>query len=135
MSRLELHQCLVTGPAGAAWTCSCGHAADARGDHAIHAAYELRSEIDRLSRALDAATERAEEAEAERRERTDTFADCISDYERLRGYLLYRHQDESNNTQVARWLASNGHGLIVEGVPEADEWRERYWPQKEPADD
>ena len=63
-----------------------------------------------------------------RQERRDVFVDCISDYERLRGYLVLRYNDNSTNSEVATWLAENGGGLIVEGVPEADEWRERFWP-------
>ena len=65
---------------------------------------------------------------AQRHERTEVFGECLSDYERLRGYLVKRYGDTSNNREVAHWLADNGHGLFVEGVPEADEWRERYWP-------
>jgi hypothetical protein len=70
-----------------------------------------------------------EDARAElNRERRDVFVDCISDYERMRVYMSVRHADLSDNHQVAHWLADNGYGILAEGVPEADEWRRRYWP-------
>jgi hypothetical protein len=60
--------------------------------------------------------------------RRDVFVEVISDYERLRGYLAIRYNDLSNNSDVAQWLSDNGHGLFIEGVPEADRWRNRFWP-------
>jgi hypothetical protein len=62
----------------------------------------------------------------QRRQRNEVFVEVISDYERLRGYMALKHGDSSGNS--AQWLADNGHGLFVEGVPEADEWRRRFWP-------
>jgi hypothetical protein len=64
-----------------------------------------------------------------RQERVNVFGECLSDYERLRGYVALRHGDrDADPRTVAHWLADNGHGLFVEGVPEADAWRERFWP-------
>jgi hypothetical protein len=65
----------------------------------------------------------------ERQRRNGVFVEVISDYERLRGYMALRHDDNIGNSETAQWLADNGHGLFVEGVPEADDWRERYWPE------
>ena len=78
---------------------------------------ELREERDALREALH--------------ERTEIFGECISDYERLRGYVARRHGDvEADPRTVAHWMADNGGGLFVEGVPEADAWRARFWPNK-----
>lgn len=63
-----------------------------------------------------------------RRNRNEVFGEILSDYERLRGYVASRYGDQgADPSTVAKWLADNGHGLFVEGVPEADSWRERYW--------
>ena len=64
----------------------------------------------------------------DRLERAEVFGECISDYERLRGYLALRYGDRSTQREINKWMADNGGGLFVEGVPEADAWRERYWP-------
>lgn len=64
-----------------------------------------------------------------RRERIEVFGECLSDYERLRGYVARRYGDKDADPRtVAHWMADNGHGLFVEGVPEADAWRARFWP-------
>lgn len=70
-----------------------------------------------------------------RHERVEVFGECLSDYERLRGYVALRHGDRNADpSTVAHWLADNGHGLFVEGVPEADAWRARYWPNVAPTE-
>lgn len=63
-----------------------------------------------------------------RHERRDAFCDLISDYERLRGYVALKHGEDATSRVVSTWLAENGHGLIIEGIPEADAYRDRFWP-------
>ena len=68
-------------------------------------------------------------------ERTEVFGECISDYERLRGYVNRRYGDTLTQREINAWMAENGYGLFVEGVPEADAWRDRFWSDHEPDDE
>jgi hypothetical protein len=35
-------------------------------------------------------------------------------------------------SEINQWLAPEHHIIFVEGVPEADEWRERFFPDTSP---
>ena len=41
------------------------------------------------------------------RMRRDVFVECLSDYERLRGYLVCRYNDNADNREIGHWMQSN----------------------------
>lgn len=96
---------------------------------------EGRCHVCRLQIEVEALTNERQRQEDEltiragqRRERNEVFVEVISDYERLRGYVWLRHDDKDADPRVvSAWMAANGGGVMVEGIPEADEWRGRFW--------
>lgn len=105
-------------------------------NHPETAGVEIQKDLRTWAEEWEAAIQRINELEEEKRdrgqlahERREVFSECLSDYERVRGYLVLRHKDLGvTQHEINQWLADNGFGVIVRGVPEAEAWRERFWP-------